>query len=106
MFKSTPSHPRRSSRRGEVVKVSALFEKYKTILKAPQGTVVKEFIEVVEDLVDIKIDRKYIKYSVATKTISLTVPSALKHEISLHKEEILVHLRARLGGGSVPKLIF
>jgi dimeric dUTPase (all-alpha-NTP-PPase superfamily) len=105
MFKNTPPTPKRKNRRGEIVKVSDLFDKYKTILKAPQGTVVKEFIEVVHDLTTIKIDRKYIKYSVTTKTISLTVPSALKQELALHREEILLHLTARLGSSQAPKLI-
>ena len=80
MYKNTPPKPQRKGRRGEITKVGDLFEKYKTILKAPQGTVVKEFIEVVQDLLGIKIDRKYIKYSVTSKTISLTAPSALKQE--------------------------
>jgi|GEM_PF-371488 len=106
MYQNNPPKPQRKGRRGEITKVSDLFEKYKTILKAPQGTVVKEFIEVVQDLLGIKIDRKYIRYSVATKTISLTAPSALKQEISLHREEILLHLKARLGEKSAPKLVF
>lgn len=106
MFKSPPPHPRKNSRRGEITKVSDLFAKYKTILKAPQGTVVKEFVEVVNDLTGIKIDRKYIKYSVSSRTISLVAPSALKQEIALHKDEIIIHLKARLGEKSAPKLFF
>ena len=106
MFKNTPPKPQRKGRRGEITKVSDLFEKYKLVLKAPQGTVVKEFVEVVQDLLGIKIDRKYIKYSVSTKTISLTAPSALKQEIALHKDEIVIHLKARLGEKSAPKIIF
>ena len=106
MYSNTPPKPQRKGRRGEITKVSDLFEKYKTILKAPQGTVVKEFVEVVQDLLGFKIDRKYIKYSVTSKTISLTAPSALKQEISLHKNEIMLHLKARLGEKSAPKIIF
>ena len=101
-----PPRPPRKHRRGEIVKVSTLFDKYKTILQAPQGTVVKEFIEVINDLLGVKIDRKYIKYSVTSKTLSLTAPSAVKQEIALHKAEILLHLKARLGEKSAPKLLF
>lgn len=93
-------------RRGEITKVSDLFEKYKTILKAPQGTVVKEVIEVIADITGITVDRKYIKYSVSTKTLSLTAPSTLKQEIGLHKQEIVLHLKARLGEQSAPRIIF
>ncbi len=106
MYPNTPPKPQRKNRRGEITKVSDLFEKYKTILKAPQGTVVKEFVEVVQDLLGIKIDRKFIKFSVTTKTLSLTAPSALKQEIALHKDEIILHLKARLGEKSAPKLLF
>lgn len=106
MYNNTPPKPQRKGRRGEITKVGDLFEKYKTILKAPQGTVVKEFVEVVHDLLGIRIDRKYIKFSVTTKTLSLTAPSALKQEITLHKEEIILHLKARLGEKSAPKLLF
>ena len=106
MYKNTPPRPQRKNRRGEIVKVSALFEKYKTILKAPQGTVVKEFIEVVHDLTSIKIDSKFIKYSVATKTLSVTAPSALKQELSLHQAEIILHLKARLGEKNAPTVMF
>ena len=106
MHPNTPPTPQRKNRRGEITKVSDLFEKYKTILKAPQGTVVKEFVEVVQDLLGIKIDRKFIKFSVTTKTLSLTAPSALKQEIALHKDEIILHLKARLGEKSAPRLLF
>ena len=106
MYPNTPPKPQRKNRRGEITKVSDLFEKYKTILKAPQGTVVKEFVEVVQDLLGIKIDRKFIKFSVTTKTLSLTAPSALKQEIALHKDEIILHLKVRLGEKSAPKLLF
>ena len=106
MFKNTPPHPQRNNRRGEIIKVSDLFEKYKTILKAPQGTVVKEVIEVISDLTGITIDRKYIKYSVTTKTISITAPSVLKQEIKLHQSEITLHLKARLGEQNAPKVLF
>lgn len=106
MYKNTPPLPQRKNRRGEIIKVSALFEKYKTILKAPQGAVVKEVIEVINDLTGITIDRKYIKYSVTSKAISITAPSVLKQEIKLHQSEIKLHLKARLGETNAPKILF
>ncbi len=36
-------------RGGGIVKLSDLFKKYTDVLKAPQGTVVKQFIEVVQE---------------------------------------------------------
>ncbi len=92
--------------RGDIIKVSSLFEKYKTILKAPQGTVVKQVIEVIEDLTTVKLSAKFIKYSVQSRTLTITAPSALKQELALHRAEILIHLKARLGEQNAPKLIF
>lgn len=94
------------SRRGEIIKVADLFEKYKKVLQAPQSSVIKEVIEVITDLTGVTLSQKYIKYAVHSKTVSITAPAILKQEIKLHQEEILIHLKARLGEKSVPKIIF
>jgi hypothetical protein len=94
------------SRRGEIIKVSDLFDKYKKVLRAPQSSVIKEVIEVISDLTGVTLSPKYIKYAVHSKTLSITAPAILKQEIKLHQAEILIHLKARLGEKSVPKIIF
>ncbi|MFT5849391.1 MAG: hypothetical protein ACI9H6_000198 [Patiriisocius sp.] len=92
--------------RGEGVKpISSLFEKYKKVLRAPQGIVVDAFIEVVADLIGIEIPKERIVYKVNSKTLSVSVSGPLKTEIILKKKEILTHLKGRLGGNSVPKNI-
>ena len=93
-------------RRGEITKISNLFEKYKKIIKAPQSSVINEVIDVINDLTGITIDKKFMKYSVVTKTISINAPAVLKQELKLHQAEILSHLKARLGENSAPKIIF
>lgn len=85
--------------------INDLFSKYRTTLKAPQGAVVGAFIEVVDDLLQVPIDKKAVSYSVHTKILSLRVPGPLKSEILLKKNEILTHLRGRLGAQSAPKNI-
>jgi uncharacterized protein (DUF1499 family) len=94
------------SRRGEIIKVADLFEKYKKVLKAPQSSVVKEVIEVIADITGVTVSAKYIKYAVHSRTISITAPAVVKQEIKLHQDEILIHLKARLGEQNVPKIIF
>ncbi len=106
MYKNTPPYPNKKSRRGEITKISTLFEKYKVTLKAPQGTVVKEVIEVISDITGVELQAKYIKYAVSTRTISITAPSILKQEIKLHQAEILLHVKARLGEQNAPKIMF
>ena len=92
-------------RRGEIIKVGALFEKYKLKLKPPQGSIVKEVIEVVGDITGISLEKSQIKYSVHTKVISIQAPSLIKQEIKLHQDDILIHLKARLGINNAPTLI-
>ena len=91
-------------RRGEIIKVSSLFEKYKKRLKPPQGSVIKEVIEVVEDITGIILENSQIKYSIHTKVISIQAPSLIKQEIKLKQDEILIHLKARLGVNNIPTI--
>ncbi len=92
--------------RGEgIKKASDLFDKYKKILKAPQGSVISAFCEVVDDLYGWHIDKEKVSYSVASKTLSVAVSGPMKTELQLHQTEILAHLKARLGDQSCPKVI-
>ena len=94
-----------ASERGKLTHINDLFSKYRTTLKAPQGAVVAAFVEVVDDLLQVPVEKRLVKYSVHTKIISLHVPGPLKTEILLKKNEILTHLRGRLGAQSAPKNI-
>jgi hypothetical protein len=89
--------------RGDIVKISDLFDAYRKRLRAPQGVVISEFQELILDLFGIEIPKKYIKYSVAMKTLSVNTNSQLKTEILLKKSEVLRHLKGRLGAQSAPK---
>ena len=92
--------------RGEGIKpLNSLFDKYKTILKPPQASVVKVFCEVVSDVMDIKIPTDRVEYSVAQKTITLKTPSAITSEIKLHQKDIINHLKGRLGEKNAPVTI-
>jgi hypothetical protein len=86
----------------KATKISDLFEKYKNTLKAPQGVVVDNFREVMEDLFGLPIKKEQIKYTVYSRTLSVNVQGPLKTEIKLRKKEILNHLKGRLGDNSAP----
>lgn len=88
--------------RGQITKLSDLFDKYVKTLKAPQGVVVSCFIEVVEELIGIPIAKKDVTYTVYTKTLAVRVQGPLKSEIILRKKEILAHIKGRLGEGNAP----
>jgi len=91
-------------RRGEIVKVGDLFQKYQQILKPPQKTVINEVVEVVEDLTGIKVKPELVQYQVHSQTIGFNLPSALKSELRLHESDLKIHLQARLGLKNAPKL--
>lgn len=87
---------------GEIKKLSSLFDKYKTLLKAPQGVVIDSFCEVVEELVGLRVRKESVRYTVHSKTLSVSVSGPLKSEIKLRKKEILAHMKGRLGEQSAP----
>ena len=92
--------------RGEGIKpLGSLFEKYKQQLVAPQGSVVKSFCELVDELYGFKVEPSKVSYSVYSKTLTLKVSGPLKSELLLRKVEILDHLKGRLGVKSAPKTI-
>ncbi len=85
-------------KRGQgIVKISDLFKKYTDVLKAPQGTVVKNFIEVVQDLFGITLRADQCSYSVVSQTLSLRISGTLKTEILLQKKKIIQEMSDRLG---------
>lgn len=83
-------------------KINSLFDKYKKQLKAPESSVIKEVCEVIKDLTYLDIDKNQVTYNVATKVVTLKIPSVLKQEILLHQKDILLHLKGRLGDKSAP----
>jgi len=92
--------------RGEGVKrVADLFEVYRKRLRAPQKTVVQSFQEVVNDVCGIVLKKDTVSYATNSRTISLKVPGQIKTEIMFKKDEILVHLKGRLGPKNAPEHI-
>ncbi len=93
---------KRRQGRGEVVRVGSLFDAYKTRLRAPQGSVVKTFQEVVKDLFGVEVRSDQCSYSVHTKTLTVHAQGPLKSEIRLRKAEILTHMKGRIGEKGTP----
>lgn len=92
--------------RGEgIKKLSSLFDKYKNVLVAPQGTVISAFQEVISDIFNYDIPKENITYATHSKTLSVRVAGPLKSEIMLRKKEILTHLKGRLGEKGAPNEI-
>lgn len=85
--------------------VGDLFEKYKTRFKAPQASVEKACAEAINEVTGFKVTQAQVTYTVATKTISLQVPSVLKSELKFHHAAIMERLERELGRDGCPKVI-
>lgn len=91
--------------RGEIKRVGDLFEKYRRTLIAPQRTVVVTFCEVVEEVMGYKLDPKRVKYTPHTKTLSIIGGGPLRSEVQMRKDELLAHMKGRLGEKNAPAAI-
>ncbi len=91
--------------RGELTKVSSLFDKYKKTLIAPEASVINAFLEVMEDLLSVKLSKEKVRYNPTSRTLSLRGLGALRSEVKIREDEILNHLRGRLGEKSSPRRV-
>ncbi len=89
-------------RRGELTKVSDLFAKYKDNIKAPQKTVVEATVEIVNEVAGIQLDSTKCQYNVSTRTLATNAPAIVKQEILRQHDDIIAHLKGRLGEKSAP----
>jgi len=89
--------------RGEgIKKISDLFASYKKRFKAPQKSVILAFVEVVRDVCEINLKESEVSYTPSSRTLALRAPGQIKSEILFQKEEILLHMKGRLGVQSAP----
>ena len=89
-------------RRGELIKLNALFEKYKNHFTAPQQSVIDSSVGIIEDVLGFKINPQKCTYTVSTRTLATNAPALVRQEIARHQVEIIAHLKGRLGEKSAP----
>lgn len=92
-------------RRGEIVAVKDLFEKYRKTLQAPQKTVELEGIRVIGELTNITLREDQIEYTPSTRILFIKAPSLIKQEVKMKNNNILSELKKRLGAKSAPQTI-
>lgn len=92
-------------KQGEVKPIHTLFERYKKVLRAPQGSVVKEFCVVVEEVLSVPLKKEHVDYNVNTRVLVVRAPGPFKQEILFQKEKILARCEDRLGSKGAPKQI-
>jgi hypothetical protein len=86
-------------------KISDLFEVYRKRLRAPQGSVIDAATEVISDVLGVPMKREYLAYDPKSRILRVNASGPLKSEVSLRREEILNHLKGRLGTKSAPLTI-
>ena len=84
--------------------LSSLFDRYKNVLKAPEKTVIDTATVVISELLDISIAPEQLAYSPQTRTLHIK-NGMLRSTILPHREDVLSHLKGRLGVQSAPKNI-
>lgn len=85
--------------------IGDLFLKYQKTLIAPQASVEKVCIEVIQEVTNFSLEMSQVEYTVSTKTLHLHIPSILKQEIRLKQETILNALKMRLNKHNCPETI-
>lgn len=89
----------------QMKRIGGLFDKYRLRFKAPQASVEKVCIEVINEVTGFDIKIEQITYTVSTRTLSLQLPSILKSELRFHQELILEKITDKLGSDGSPKII-
>lgn len=85
--------------------ISDLFARHRNNLVAPEASVINAFVEVVGDLLNIKLKKNMVRYQPSSRTLYLTKNGPIKSEIQLRRDDILNHLKGRLGPKNAPKTI-
>ena len=84
--------------------LSNLLQVYKDRLRPPQASVEKQVAKVISTVVGLEISSEQVSYTVATKTIKLSVPSLLRTEIKAKEMEIRKQLKTELAARDIPEL--
>lgn len=89
-------------RGGDPKKIGTLLDKYKKTLRAPQGSVIKVFQEILKRECGVSLKKEQVRYTPSSRTLSILIAGPMKQELLMQKENLLTHLRAELGEKSAP----
>ena len=85
--------------------LGSLFTRYQALLVPPQASVEKRVAAIICELTPLTITSAQITYSVASRTITLKVPSIIKSELQHYKMLILERLQQEMGAKNAPTTI-
>lgn len=96
---------RNEKERTEALSIGSLLERYRRVLRPPQGIVLDAFCAAAEEYLSAPLPRTAVQYNVHTQTVSVRVGGPHKSEILLHKHALLATCREVLGERNAPKHI-
>lgn len=96
---------KRKERGNGVTHIGTLFKKYSETLQAPQQSVINACIEVIQEIYQYPLTTDQCRYTVASKTLTLTIKGPYKSEILLNKTCILEEIEKRVGKQNTPQNI-
>lgn len=82
--------------------ISDLFSRYQNLIKPPQSSVTKVFIEVCGEEMGLTLSPTQCEYNVHSRMLFVKTPSVLKSEILKKKKALLSELKIRLGENNSP----
>ena len=85
--------------------VGSLFENFQKRFKPPQASVEKRVAEIICEITPLTITPEQVSYTIASRTISLKIPSILKSELQNQKTAILDRLVSEMGVKNAPRTI-
>ncbi|OGG60198.1 hypothetical protein A3C89_02310 [Candidatus Kaiserbacteria bacterium RIFCSPHIGHO2_02_FULL_50_50] len=94
IFKATQAKP-----------LNSMFAAIAARLIAPQKSVIEVFCTSVAEVMQVKLDTRFVSYVPSSKTIHLNAPGMFKQEIKMREKEIFEIMKATIGAKNVPKTI-
>ncbi len=83
--------------------IGSLMDRYRRVIRAPQGSVVDVFCVVVKRELGITLTKKHVSYNVSTRTLTVSCSGPEKSEILLQKDVCMRHCTEVLGERSAPQ---
>lgn len=95
----------RKDPRNNIQQLGNLLELYKKRFKAPQASVEKECLQVIQELTQFTLTIDQVSYTVSNRSLKINAPSIIKSELRLYHSQILNEVQKRLGESTSPKII-
>ncbi len=85
--------------------IAGFLDVYRKKIKAPQNSVIVEFVSVVKEVTFVKVNVSDCDYNPKTRTLYVKTSSVIKQDLLLRSPEILSRLEDKIGVSNSPHSI-